>query len=478
MLKKLLLGGVMVIFVLGLLPLSASACSSELKAGSLIKAGNNSVYYFGADNKRYVFPNEKTYKTWFVSFNTIITISNELLGEIPIGGNVTYKPGKKLVKITTDPKVYYVDKAGTLRHVSSEALAKELWGTTWYKLVDDIPDPFFVNYKIGQPLEEPELPTVEAAYSINQDKTLSDQPDPTGDQLSAINLSGKYDSSLGKVLLNWSVTGMSAPKGYKVVRSASPSPVYPGNEYHYLSDPKARSDKWAGLSSGNHYFRVCEYLEGKCGIYSNEIIVNVPGTTADNSNGSIELIGSWNSDKNKVILQWKPINLYSAKGFKVVKSTTANPVYPGNEYHYLSDPAARSDAWTGLQAGTYHFRVCEYLGGSCGKYSNDVTVTVPGAVADNSNGSITLSGSYDANKDKVILNWSLKDMYSSKGFKVVYSTQANPVYPGNEYHYLSSPDARSDKWTGLAPGTYHFRVCEYLSGSCGIYSNDTTVTVQ
>lgn len=479
MVKKLLLGSVIIIFVLGLLPMSASACSSELKAGSLIKASNNSVYYFGADSKRYVFPNEKTYKTWFINFNTIISVSSDLLGEIPIGGNVTYKPGVKLVKITTDPKVYYVDKEGTLRHVSSEALAKELWGNTWYTLIDDIPDPFFINYKIGVPLEDPTLPTVTATYSINQDKILSDQADPTADQLSAIKLSGSYDSSLGKVLLNWSVTGMSAPSGYKVVQSTSPNPVYPGNDYHYLSDPTTRSDKWAGLTPGNHYFRVCEYLDGKCGIYSNEIIVNVStGTTTDDSNGSITLTASWSAEKNKVILQWKPIDLYSAKGFKVVKSTAANPVYPGNDYHYLSDPATRSDYWTGLTAGTYHFRVCEYLGGSCGKYSNDVSVTVPGTATDNSNGSITLSGNYEASLGKVLLNWSVANMYSDKGFKIVYSATANPVYPGNEYHYLSDPNVRSDKWVGLEAGTYHFRVCEYLGGSCGIYSNDINVTVQ
>lgn len=479
MIKKFLLGSVIALFILSLLPLSASACSSELKAGSLIKASNNSVYYFGADGKRYVFPNEKTYKTWFISFNLVLSVSNDLLGEIPIGGNVTYKPGVKLVKITTDPKVYYVDKEGTLRHVSSEGLAKELWGNTWYTLVDDVPDPFFINYKIGLPLEDPLLPTVTAAYSINQDKTLSTEADPTADQLSAIKLSGSYDSSLGKVLLNWSVTGMSAPNGYKVVQSTSPSPVYPGNEYHYLSDPATRSDKWVDLSAGNHYFRVCEYTGGACGIYSNEIIVNVSkGTTTDNSSGSITLTASWSAEKNKVILQWKPTDLYSAKGFKVVKSTAANPVYPGNDYHYLSDPATRSDYWTGLTAGTYHFRVCEYLGGSCGKYSNDVSVTVPGTTTDNSNGSITLSGYYEASLGKVLLNWSMADMYSDLGFKVVYSETANPVYPGNEYHYLSDPATRSDKWVGLEPGTYHFRVCEYLGGSCGIYSNDLTLTVQ
>src|SRR4030043_238971 len=167
MLKKISFSFLLLLLVLTLMPQPAKATSTGLQPGTLIKGTTPSIYYYGADNKRYVFPNEKTYKTWFVTFNVVVAISNELLGEIPIGGNVTYKPGVKLVKITTDPKVYYVDKEGTLRHISSEALAKQLWGNTWYTLVDDVPDPFFINYKIGLPLKDSLFTTVTSAYFLN-----------------------------------------------------------------------------------------------------------------------------------------------------------------------------------------------------------------------------------------------------------------------------------------------------------------------
>jgi hypothetical protein len=72
----------------------------------------------------------------------------------------------------------------------------------------------------------------------------------------------------------------------------------------------------------------------------------------------------------------------------------------------------------------------------------------------------------------------VKDMTSEMGFKIVKSTAPNPVYPGNDYHYLSDQNVRSDNWTDLSAGTYHFRVCEYLGGSCGIYSNDLSLIVQ
>ena len=154
MLKKFVFGAIIALFLLSLLPITALATNSALQPGTLIKSTYASVYYYGADGKRYVFPNENTYKTWFINFNIIIPVSDQLLASLPIGGNVTYKPGTKLIKITTDPKVYYVDKEGTLRWVSSSALAQTLWGTGWYKLVDDVPDAFFVNYKIGAALEK------------------------------------------------------------------------------------------------------------------------------------------------------------------------------------------------------------------------------------------------------------------------------------------------------------------------------------
>ncbi|MBD3359288.1 MAG: hypothetical protein GF365_01085 [Candidatus Buchananbacteria bacterium] len=585
--KKLIFTSLMVLLVISFMPIPGQAITAEttstktesqaLKPGSLIKAGTGSVYYYGADGKRYVFPNEKTYKTWFVSFDFIITIGDELLGSVPIGGNVTYKPGKKLVKIQSDPKVYYVDKNGLLRHVETAEIAKQLYGSDWMYMVDDIPDAFFINYTVGSPIKTAETTAVDYNYSINQDKELADQPDPSISQLGSIELSGTtIDATTAK--LNWTVNNFYSEKGFKVVMSNQPDPVYPGNDFHYLSSPETRSDKWHDLfQSGTYYFRVCEYLDGKCGIYSNNVAITMGGTSynedryiklsgtnidtaaklswttnfksakgykvvvsentnpvypgndyhylsspdirsdkwtgltagktyhfrvceylggscglysndvtvtisgsapiTDNSNGTITLSGSWNDSKGKVILNWNVNNMYSTKGFKVVKSNEPNPVYPGNDYHYLSNPDARSDKWTGLNAGTYHFRVCEYLGGACGIYSNDITVTVPGKITDNSNGTITLNGYYDQSLDKVRLEWTIGSLYSAKGFKVVESTQAYPVYPGNDYHYLSSPDARNDKWVDLSSGTHHFRVCEYLGGSCGIYSNDLTVTI-
>lgn len=143
--------------------------------GDLIKASRDSVYYYGADGKRYVFPDQKTYMTWYDNFNDVKTITDQELASIPIGGNVTYKPGTMLIKITTDPKVYAVSSNGTLCWIESEELAIALYGENWGSLVNDVADPFFTNYTTGEPIidtsdYDPESES--SVSSINQDLGL------------------------------------------------------------------------------------------------------------------------------------------------------------------------------------------------------------------------------------------------------------------------------------------------------------------
>jgi len=123
-------------------------------SGSLIKASLPAVYYCGADGKRYVFVNDHAFFSWYEDFFGVQTISDADLAKIPLGGNVTYRPGERLIKIQSDPKVYAVSRGGILRWVTTEAAAIRLYGANWNKLIDDIPDSFFVNYRVGAPIAE------------------------------------------------------------------------------------------------------------------------------------------------------------------------------------------------------------------------------------------------------------------------------------------------------------------------------------
>lgn len=129
-------------------PVSAAA-----SAGDLIKqSGRPEIYYLGSDGKRYVFPNSTTYFTWYKDFSGVVTIPRAELESYPLGGNVTVRPGTKLVKITTNPTVYAVEPGGNLRSIVSEENAKALFGDNWAKKVIDVPDSFFTNYRQAAPL--------------------------------------------------------------------------------------------------------------------------------------------------------------------------------------------------------------------------------------------------------------------------------------------------------------------------------------
>ena len=135
---------------LALMPIQAEAAMPQ--APALVKASGAAVYFYATDGKRYVFPNEKTFKTWYQDFSKVSTITDEELASLPIGGNVVYRSGTRLVKITTDPKVYAVEPGGKLRHVGTEEVAKGLFGDNWSQRVDDVADAFFTNYTTGEPI--------------------------------------------------------------------------------------------------------------------------------------------------------------------------------------------------------------------------------------------------------------------------------------------------------------------------------------
>jgi plastocyanin len=180
--KRLLQRGLAVAGTLAMLatPFASSAATTTAFApGDLIKGSMDTVYFFATNGKRFVFPNSKTYFTWYTDFSTVKQIPDNILSTIPLGGNVTYRPGRKMVKIDTDPRTYAVDRGGILRHVASEQMAETLYGIAWKNQIDDIPDGFFINYKIGTPIEvandyQPEN-VLTLTTTIAQDKGLDEE---------------------------------------------------------------------------------------------------------------------------------------------------------------------------------------------------------------------------------------------------------------------------------------------------------------
>lgn len=140
----------------GLFVLPVKADTS-LEAGDIIKTEDSAaLYYLAEDGKLYVFPNAKTYFSWFDDFSDVEVIDDEDFAEYELGGSVYYQPGSLLIKTPTSLKVYAVGFNGELRWIESEELAKRFYGENWNLLVDDVPDGFFVNYNMGESIDEEE----------------------------------------------------------------------------------------------------------------------------------------------------------------------------------------------------------------------------------------------------------------------------------------------------------------------------------
>ncbi|MDD5043053.1 MAG: Ig-like domain-containing protein [Patescibacteria group bacterium] len=122
--------------------------------GTLIKGQSSAaVYLLGLDNKRYVFPQEGVYKSYYgSSFASVKTVSDVELAGYPLGKNMTYAPGT-LIKIPSVPKVYVVTSGGVLKWVKTEDAAIKHFGANWAKSVKDVSEAFFVDYKEAGALE-------------------------------------------------------------------------------------------------------------------------------------------------------------------------------------------------------------------------------------------------------------------------------------------------------------------------------------
>lgn len=175
--KKLITLLNIVAFVLLALPVSAATPLAQIQSGDLIRGTTfNAVYYMGEDGMRYVFPNDKAYFTWYDNFDTVKWLTDADLAKVQIGGNVTYRPGVRMIKINSDPKTYAVGPNGSLEWVTSEAVAIALYGSNWNRMIDDVPDAFFGNYQRGGEINtandfDPAQKTAQAE-NINEDKEL------------------------------------------------------------------------------------------------------------------------------------------------------------------------------------------------------------------------------------------------------------------------------------------------------------------
>lgn len=132
-------------------PLVANAADVVLTAGDVIKGtSTKNVFYYAADGKRYTFPSDKVYFSWYKDWTVVKTLSDAQLSNITIGGTLPYRAGTQLIKVQSANNVYAVEPGGTIRWIETEPIAKSLYGNDWAKKVHDVdPSIFPYVYKVG-----------------------------------------------------------------------------------------------------------------------------------------------------------------------------------------------------------------------------------------------------------------------------------------------------------------------------------------
>ncbi|MDD5749681.1 MAG: hypothetical protein PHO91_02750 [Patescibacteria group bacterium] len=137
--------------------------SSQIKAqvqsyapGSLLSAiGGSAVYYIAPDGKKYVFPESKTYFTWFDDFSQVKKVASSILDQYPDGGAMPVREGTKLITHQNTARVYALEPNGLTRWIPSEEIAIDLFGLNWAsRVIDVLPGFFATTYSLGSNLSD------------------------------------------------------------------------------------------------------------------------------------------------------------------------------------------------------------------------------------------------------------------------------------------------------------------------------------
>lgn len=149
LIKKVSLSSLMVAMVFALSFGSFVPRARAVLTGDLVKGPNSDAVYYINGSMKHVFPDRKTYMTWYTNFNAVKTVTVSELDMFTTGAPVSYRPGTKLVTHPNTARVYAEEPGGVLRWITSEATALALYGSAWATWVNDVHELTFGNYTIG-----------------------------------------------------------------------------------------------------------------------------------------------------------------------------------------------------------------------------------------------------------------------------------------------------------------------------------------
>ena len=118
----------------------------EIPLHRLVHTSSSNIYYIGTDGKRHAFPTDVVYRSWYEEDPVVISVPAWKLANIPLGKNVTYKPGKRILSFS-DNRKYVVAPHRVLRPLGNDQAASVLYGSDWISISDRLPDALFADYR-------------------------------------------------------------------------------------------------------------------------------------------------------------------------------------------------------------------------------------------------------------------------------------------------------------------------------------------
>ncbi len=119
--------------------------------GDVFQSPASGLYYRGFDRRRHVFPNEDVFRSWFPEGTEIMKIATYQLADIPLGDNVTLRPGT-IVRVLGEVAIFVVDIGRLLREVIAETFRAIFQTQPLSELVRNLDPALVVNYAFGPPV--------------------------------------------------------------------------------------------------------------------------------------------------------------------------------------------------------------------------------------------------------------------------------------------------------------------------------------
>ena len=269
-------------------------------------------------------------------------------------------------------------------------------------------------------------------------------------QEGAVNLTGEATDQ--GVVLKWTLNGVEAPDGLKIVKGPNQNPEYPGSYYRSVRSGTTTSYTWDVADGNVHHFRICVY-DGSSGCknYSNDLEVKANKVSSEQQQASCtDSGGTWSSDK---------CNCPTDEELKDNKCVTK------------TDDSAKQASCTD-SGGTWSTSSSKCTCPDAETLDKDRCVKKDYAT------SVTLTGS-NKNKKEASLSWTISGGKATDGYKVIKSKKTDPTYTSANSVSISKEATKSYKWEDLTKGEiYYFRVCVWDGSKCVTYSNSDKVEIK